>query len=354
MKFNKHFVAPFAFCLLAAGHSAGAKTPAHSPRYRVVRIDARLHVEGKHCLNDSGVVVGRVYFSRVKDGSQPFQAYRWEKGKLSSLGASEKDLPSSYATAINDWGHIVGTITVQPEEDLMNSWGHAFLWERGHWKVLGTLIPDAVSYGVAINNAGDVAISAQVMSRVAVEAPEPDTQHPTYLIRAGKVFPLGNGFVTALNNKGQVLVAGEHYFIWENGTAKSIRIPDAANFRFSDLNDHMQMIGQGKLGAFLYESGHLTYLTCDRRSQAVSLNEQGQVVGNFSLPHKRTQPQVIHAFLWSNHRLYDLNRLVPHKSDWVFQEAVTINDWGQIVGTGTYRGKPSGFLLTPVSEKQGA
>lgn len=351
MIFSKHFVAASAFCLLFAGHSAGAKTPTHSPRYRVVSINARLYMEGKHCLNNSGVVVGRVYFPRSKDGSQPFQAYRWEKGKLSSLGVSEKDLPSSYATAINDRGQIVGTITVQPEEDLMNSWGHAFLWERGHWKGLDTLIPDAVSYGVAINNAGDVAISAQVMSRVAVEAPEPDTQHPTYLVRAGKVFPLGNGFVTALNNKGQVLVAGEHYFTWENGTAKSIRIPDAGHFGLSDMNDRMLMIGQGKLGAFLYESGHLTYLTSDTGSQAVSLNEQGQVVGNFSLPHKRTQPQVLHAFLWSKHRLYDLNRLMPHKSGWVIQEAVSINNRGQIVGTGTYRGKPSGFLLTPVSEK---
>lgn len=344
----KHLAAALLCCLLAAGGTAGARTPKHTPRYRVVPIDARLKVEGNRCLNNFGIVVGRVYFPKAKDGSQPFQAYRWEKGKLSSLGVSEKDFPSSYATAINDRGQIVGTITVQPEDAMFHSWGHAFFWERGHWQGLNTLLPDDVSYGEAVNSAGDVAISAQVLSMATPDSLEPDTQHPTYLVRADKVFPLGNGYVAALNNKGQVLVSGNHSFLWENGITREIHLPDADNFRFSDMNDHVQMIGQASRGAFLYESGHLTYLTHDPESVSNAINGTGQIVGDFSLPHTPTKPEVVHAFLWSNHTLYDLNRFVPRKSGWVFQEAISINDPGQIVGTGTHRGKPSGFLLTPV------
>lgn len=348
MRFTKHFAAASVCCLLAAGNTAGAKTPKHSMRYRVVPIDARLNLGGNRCLNNFGVVVGRVYFPKAKDDSQPFQAYRWEKGKLSSLGVSEKDLPSSYATSINDRGQIVGTITVQPEDAMFHSWGHAFLWDRSHWKGLNTLLPDDVSYGEAVNSAGDVAISAQVLSMATPDSLEPDTQHPTYLVRAGKVFSLGNGYVAALNNKGQVLVSSDHSFLWENGTTRKIQPLDANNIRFSGMNDRVQMIGQASRGAFLYESGHLTYLTHDPESVSNSINSAGQIVGNFSAPHTPTKPDVLHAFLWSNHTLYDLNRVAPNKSGWVFQEAVSINDRGQIVGTGTYRGKPSGFLLTPV------
>lgn len=348
MVLTKHFAAVSLCCFLAAGSTAGAKTPKHAPRYRVAPIDARLDLGSNHCLNNLGVVVGRVYFPKAKDDSQPFQAYRWEKRKLSNLGVSEKDLPSSYATAINDRGQIVGTITVQPEDAMFHSWGHAFFWERGHWKGLNTLLPDDVSYGEAVNSAGDVAISAQVLSMATPDSLEPDTQHPTYLVRAGKVFALGNGYVVALNNKGQVLVGGEHYFLWENGAARPIRIPNAGHFDLSDMNDHLQIIGQGPHGAFLSESGHLTSLTHDTGSRANSLNNQGQVVGNFSLPHTRAQPQVLHAFLWQNGKFSDLNRLISPKLGWVFKDVNCINDRGQIVGTGTHRGKPSGFLLTPV------
>jgi len=362
MIFNKYLAAASACCLLMIGSTAGAKTPKHSPRYRVVPIDARLKLDlgGNHCLNNSGVVVGRVYFPRAKDGSQPFQAYRWEKGKLSSLGVSETDLPSSYATAINDREHIVGTITVQPSEAMFHSWGRAFFSKQSQWQDLSKLLTDEVSYGVAVNNTGDVAIAAQVLSMLPVDDPHPETELSSYLVRAGKLIPLGYGGVVALNNKGQVLIGKQgKYFLWANQQEIEAGPPTVGDIILSDMNDHRQMIGKrrripekrpevGQYGAFLYESGHMTYLTHDPESIPTSLNSKGQIVGNFSLPHTRTQPQVLHAFLWQKGKFSDLNSLVSPKQGWVFRDARCISDRGQIVGTGTYRGKPSGFLLTPV------
>ena len=45
--------------------------------------------------------------------------------------------------------------------------------------------------------------------------------------------------------------------------------------------------------------------------------------------------------------MYDLNTLLPPKSRWVLREARSINNKGQIVGTGTLHGKERSFLLTP-------
>ena len=53
-------------------------------------------------------------------------------------------------------------------------------------------------------------------------------------------------------------------------------------------------------------------------------------------------------FIWTERSgMRDLNTLVRGNSKWVLQTATDINDWGQIVGTGTLKGKTHGFLLTP-------
>ncbi|HVT11995.1 MAG TPA: hypothetical protein VHE55_06985 [Fimbriimonadaceae bacterium] len=54
-----------------------------------------------------------------------------------------------------------------------------------------------------------------------------------------------------------------------------------------------------------------------------------------------------HATMWRNGIETDLNRLIPANSGWVLAEAKSINDRGQIVGTGAYQGAPMPFLLNP-------
>ena len=77
-------------------------------------------------------------------------------------------------------------------------------------------------------------------------------------------------------------------------------------------------------------------------SKASALNDRGQVVGNAY--YKRDEA----ALLWQNGRVYELNALVPPHSGWRLQNALGINNRGQIIGNGIHNGIRRGFLLTPL------
>ncbi len=74
-----------------------------------------------------------------------------------------------------------------------------------------------------------------------------------------------------------------------------------------------------------------------------AINNRGQVVGG-SLER---QDNNFHAFLFDKGRLQDLNDLVSNCEGWELVQAVAINDLGQIVGIGSYRGEDRVFLLVP-------
>lgn len=76
---------------------------------------------------------------------------------------------------------------------------------------------------------------------------------------------------------------------------------------------------------------------------ATDLNNEGQVVGT------AIDSNILTAALWQDGLLYDLNDLLPSESGWDLESATSINDLGQIVGTGTYDGETEGFLVTPGS-----
>jgi probable HAF family extracellular repeat protein len=77
----------------------------------------------------------------------------------------------------------------------------------------------------------------------------------------------------------------------------------------------------------------------------------GQVVG--SVPTvvgvSSTADSSGHAYLWEGGKIRDINDLIPAGSGWELGSAWSINDQGQIVGTGSYNGQKRAFLLTPVA-----
>jgi probable HAF family extracellular repeat protein len=198
---------------------------------------------------------------------------------LGTLGAG---YTISEARAVNDRGQVVGDsfpAGLGPE--------HAFLWERGRIRNLGTL-------GGLISDATDI------------------------------------------NNHGQVVgvsmtAAGElHAFLWAGGRMRDLGL--AAFATASDLNDRGQVTGGVPVGetfhAYRLRRGHLTDLDAADVpwSEGVAINEDGQVAGN-SAP---APAAFNHAFLWSRGRRIDLGTLGGE-----FSSAAGINDHGAVVGQAT-------------------
>ena len=79
-------------------------------------------------------------------------------------------------------------------------------------------------------------------------------------------------------------------------------------------------------------------------SIAYGINNSAQVVGSAYL----TGNTATHAFVWQKSGgMTDLNALLPAGSGWVLTVASSINDGGQIVGSGTINGQIHAFVLTP-------
>ncbi len=74
-----------------------------------------------------------------------------------------------------------------------------------------------------------------------------------------------------------------------------------------------------------------------------AINNRGDIVGG-SL---EAQDGNFHAFLFADGALQDLNHLVTNCEGWELIQAVAINDVGQVVGIGSYRGEDRIFLLLP-------
>ena len=83
-------------------------------------------------------------------------------------------------------------------------------------------------------------------------------------------------------------------------------------------------------------------------SYAVAINAHNEVVGSY-LPSGGDQA----AFVYANGAMRDLTSLIPPRSGWTLTAAAAINDRGEIVGTGSYRGQTLGFLLHPVRTAAG-
>lgn len=77
-------------------------------------------------------------------------------------------------------------------------------------------------------------------------------------------------------------------------------------------------------------------------SGAVGINSGGLIVGA-----SETAGGQRHAFLYKDGNMFDLNALIPPNSGWVLTEATAVNDAGQIVGHGLYRGVVRAFIATP-------
>ncbi len=80
--------------------------------------------------------------------------------------------------------------------------------------------------------------------------------------------------------------------------------------------------------------------------RAFGVNENGDIVGWTTFERVEGSERV-HAVLWKNGEVIDLNNQIDCQLGWTLLEARAINDQGQIVGTGLKDGQLRAFLLTP-------
>lgn len=163
-------------------------------------------------------------------------------------------------------------------------------------------------------------------------------------------------FVHALNNRGQLVldVLGDHgdpqhALLWDNGKLIDLGTLGGQRSLARALNDQGQVVGWSEISggrtthAFLWSDGEmkdLGTLPGFDFSNAASINNKGQVVGEVSNTAKR---QVSHAFLWEDGKMQDLGLLPNGKpSDW-FQVS-KVSNGGQIVGTELGGPGRGGFL----------
>jgi probable HAF family extracellular repeat protein len=152
-----------------------------------------------------------------------------------------------------------------------------------------------------------------------------------------------------------------HALLWQHGTVTNLG--NLGGYAWNTpmaLNNHGQIVGFSDLPgdqhganpnfhAFLWTQNRgiqdLGTLPGDAISEALGINDQGQVVG-VSYGAGFTNPR---AFLWQDGVMTDLNTLIPSGSSLYLQAAQEINDLGEIVGQASDQttGNAPAFLLIP-------
>lgn len=309
--------------------------------------------EGGHSkaedLNDAGVVVGEAW------GDSGYRPARWlSPAQGESLGALDPDDPYEYgyATAVNASGAIVGAAPG-------SSGTRPFRWsEAGGLQDLGHL-GGAYPAGEAkdVNDLGQIAVSYGGRAWVV----EPDGS----AIDLGSLTPGSDSSAFAITNAG--LVAGTWWdwlgggfgaFAWTaTGGIQELgslgpgggTTPFAANEQGQVVGMSAYASGDGQRRAFLWSAaaGMVDLGTGGfQESLAWDVNEQGQAVGVALTVGVRAV-----ATLWDPVLGFvDLNDVVVNRDGFELDEAVAINDRGQIAANAIVDGYRRGVLLTPVPE----
>ena len=167
--------------------------------------------------------------------------------------------------------------------------------------------------------------------------------------------PLGSccgGTAKGINKSGEVI--GDVYdkdgryqaFLWTaRGGPQRIGPPDRYSSAIA-INAQGHAVLQAFSEVFIYSNGSLTHLDLSSRypSQPRAINNCDVIVGSFG-PFADEE----RAFVWEKSRGFrDLNTGIASDSGWTLESATSINDHGEIVGRGDYKGQDdAGFLLIP-------
>ena len=286
--------AVLAALLAATPLAAQGNTPKHS-HYRVVDVGtfggpSSSYNFGSVIINNRGVVVSAADTSIYDEACGCFvaHAFRWENGALRDLGTLPGGL-GSIADAINSKGSIVGISDVP--DPVIGHRGDAALWTHGQIIDLGTL-------GGPFAAPNDINDREQIVGGGLNTTPDPfgglgpflggTTQTRALLWQDGAMQDLGtlggnDAFAISVNGRGQI--AGNSYT--NTIPNPETGIPTVHPFVW----ENGLMVDLGTLGGLF--------------AVATKLNRRGQVAGTSDLAGDQTA----HPFLWERGSLRDLGTL---------------------------------------------
>jgi len=270
-------------------------------------------VDGKsaqgYAINNRGEVLASANFNANDPYSGKVFIYRADDIEMTGLFTDTRNVAG---WAINDQGSVAGTDQASGEKP------GAVIYSNGAISQVGRhAISDRASVANAINSRGDIA---------------------GYLIDANNIY--GTAYIYS---RGRLELLGA----LQGGLFSEVNA----------LNANGEAVGYSEVAidptytarhAFHYANGRMQDLrSLGGDSRAWDINDTSQVVG-----YSRTADNALHAVLWNNSRIYDLNRLAA--DGWTLHNALGINRYGQIVGVGSHAGaEAEGFLLTLHPEWQG-
>jgi probable HAF family extracellular repeat protein len=281
-------------------------------------------------INDSTQIVGR-------NINGPFL---WENGvftPLPALGYASTPFHKGEAYDINNHGQIVGWSFIDETSDER----HACLWDDGAVIDIVVLEEAHTSNAYAINDAGQVVVSTS------------------------------NG----------------HAFLWQDGLALDLHPAGLGGITTAyDINNLGQIVGKISLAgtfAAIWEDNQFSYLDNTPQSGAVAINDTGMIVGGWNCggsacprywywndetlqweigavgPSPSSMIEVNNAGIivgrtginsglyWEDGDYHSLSSLIPENSGWSIGIPSDINNKGQVVGVGGFKGEQRFYLLTP-------
>ena len=276
-------------------------------------------VLGSAPLNDRGQVVG---LSQTAPDSSVAHAFLWQQGEMRDLGTLGGE--NSVATAINSSGQIAGWSGTAGGET------HAFIWKNGVMKDIGTL-GGTTSMAEGINEHGDV----------VGESTTATGEQRVFLWRNGVMKDLGTPVAggdvqaEAVNDAGDVIASAivgraRGSFFSSHGVATMIESFGGVSTTVQALNNRGQVVGgsqgaDGNYHAFQWHKGKMTDLGTlggGSFSFAAAENDSGTVAGSGD-----TEGGHMHGFVWSHGELIDLG--TPGNDSF----ANAINERGDVAGS---------------------
>jgi probable HAF family extracellular repeat protein len=352
-----------------------------------VRTDLGALIDGlssqANWISESGLIVGVAENGEIDpllSGFPELRAVLWRNGRITDLGTlTEEGGYESWANAVNSGGQVVGwTTNTVSDSNSMAAPGfaptqtRAFLWQHGAMQDLGTLGMGTDAISEFLNERGQVVGYSYTGTPKTSFCIFPETTHSFIWDEKNKMRDLGTlggscTIATGINDNGVVVGdnvndQAQRAFLWKDGAIQDLGGSiGGQNAGAQGISQSGQVAGFATLpGEVLYHAtlwkrvGQMTDLGVidqDLCSFASSINSKSQVVGasQAGTPENGcTFDNTTTAFLWQNGSIFDLNTLIPPGASLHLQWAQSINDRGEIAGSGLdAAGNVHDFLLIP-------